>query len=133
MIYLLDTDTCIYILNHEPERVRYKFEQIELSRVAISSITLLELDAGGRKGSRVEENLAKVERFASSLTVLPFTAATARVAGKLKQDLRSAGTPIGDMDLLIAAHGLSLGAIVVTNNLREFARVPDLRVENWLE
>jgi tRNA(fMet)-specific endonuclease VapC len=67
------------------------------------------------------------------LQVLPFDTLAAREAGKLRQQLRERGTPIGDMDMLIAAHALSVNAVVVTNNVKEFARVPGLKVENWLE
>jgi tRNA(fMet)-specific endonuclease VapC len=132
-MYLLDTNTCIYIINKKPERVRVKFEAVSLAEIGISSITLFELDAGARKGSKAKENLKVLERFASVLQILPFDAVAAREAGKLRQHLRERGTPIGDMDMLIAAHALSVSGIVVTNNIKEFARVPNLKTENWLE
>ena len=132
-MYLLDTDTCIYIINNKPEAVRSKFRTVSLNEIAISSITLFELDAGARKGNRAEESLQKLEQFASIIQVLPFDAEAARHAGALRQHLREQGTPIGDMDTLIAAHALSVGATVITNNLKEFQRVPELSVENWLD
>jgi tRNA(fMet)-specific endonuclease VapC len=131
-MYLLDTNICIYIINQKPETVRTKFEAVSLSDIGISSITLFELDAGARKGSKSKENLKLLEQFASVLQVLPFDAMAAREAGKLRQFLRERGTPIGDMDMLIAAHALSINAVVVSNNVKEFARVPKLKLENWL-
>lgn len=113
--------------------MRARFEEVSISSIAISSVTLFELEAGARKSARVEENLQHLDKFASLVRVLSFDAQAARRAGALRQHLREKGTPIGDMDMLIAAHALSVGAIVVTNNTREFARVPGLELENWLE
>ncbi|MEM6431416.1 MAG: type II toxin-antitoxin system VapC family toxin [Deinococcota bacterium] len=131
-MYLLDTNTCIFIINRRPAQVRHKFTEIQLHELAISSITLFELDFGARKSTKVEDNLAQLDRFTSLVTVLPFDATAAQEAGRLRHYLRQQGTPIGDMDTLIAAHGLSVRATVVTNNTREFERVPDLVVEDWL-
>jgi tRNA(fMet)-specific endonuclease VapC len=131
-MYLLDTNICIYIINNKPDKLRAKFAKLSLSDLAISSITLFELDAGARKGSKAKENLERLEQFASLIQVLPFDAKAARQAGALRQQLRERGKPIGDMDMLIAAQALSLPATVVTNNEKEFSLVPDLRVENWL-
>ena len=131
-IYLLDTNTCIFVLNKKPETVRKRLEQVALDSVFISSISVYELDSGARRGTRSEENLGRLSRFLGTIQVLPFDLTAARIAGGISQVLREQGTPIGAMDLLIAAHGLELGAIVVTNNLREFKRVPGLRTEDWL-
>ena len=131
-MYVLDTNICIYIINQKPLQVRDKFASMSLHNLAISSISLFELDAGARKGSKADANLDKLTHFASLITVLAFDAAAAREAGRLRQYLRSQGRPIGDMDVLIAAHALSLGATVVTNNVQEFQRVPGLQVEDWV-
>ena len=130
--YLLDTKTCIFILNKKPESVRERLEKIALSQIFLSSISAFELDAGARKGSRSQENLQRLNRFLASIQVLPFDLATARIAAEIGQSLREQGTPIGTLDLLIAAHALQVGAIVVTTNLREFLRVPGLLSEDWL-
>jgi tRNA(fMet)-specific endonuclease VapC len=132
-MFLLDTNTCIYIINNEPPSVRQKFASLDISEIVMSSITLFELDSGFRKGSKVKDNLRKLEQFASVIKVMPFDAQAARRAGEVRQYLREKGTPIGDMDMLIAGHALALDAVVVTNNGREFERVPGLKVENWLE
>lgn len=131
-MYLLDTNTCIFIINHNPPSARASFEAVPLSDIAISSITLFELDAGARKGAKAKANLSRLERFADAINVLAFDASAARQAGELRQVLRERGTPIGDMDTLIAAHALSVGATVVTNNTAEFSRVPGLVLEDWL-
>jgi tRNA(fMet)-specific endonuclease VapC len=131
-MYVLDTNTCIYIINHNPPNARARFEAVALSEIAISSITLFELDAGARKGAKAKANLVRLERFAAAINVLAFDASAARKAGELRQRLRELGTPIGDMDTLIAAHALAVGATVVTNNTQEFSRVPGLVLEDWL-
>jgi tRNA(fMet)-specific endonuclease VapC len=131
-MYLLDTNTCIFIINHNPPTARARFEAVALPDIAISSITLFELDAGARKGTKSNANLIRLEQFAATINVLAFDATAARKAGELRQHLRERGTPIGDMDTLIAAHALAVGATVVTNNLGEFSRVPGLVLEDWL-
>ena len=132
-MFILDTNICIYIINNKPASVRHKFESISLSEIAISSISLFELAAGARKGSKAKKNLLRLEQFASLIQVLPFDAKAAKEAAKLRQALYNQGQPIGDMDLLIAGHALSVSATVVSNNLKEFAKVPELVCENWLE
>lgn len=129
---LLDTNICIYIMNNRPEAVRDKFIQYKLSDMAISSITLFELYAGAHKSAQAAENITRLEQFASLIDVLPFNALAAQKAGWLRHHLRSQGTPISDMDTLIAAHALALQLTLVTNNEKEFLRVPELSVENWL-
>lgn len=129
---LLDTNICIYIMNNRPEAVRDKFIQYKLSDMAISSITLFELSAGAHKSAKAAENITRLEQFASLIDVLPFDTLAAQKAGWLRHHLRSQGTPIGDMDTLIAAHALALQLTLVTNNEKEFRRVPELSVENWL-
>ena len=131
-LYLLDTNTCIFIINKSPTNVGIKFDSTPISQIAISSITQYELEAGARKSARVIENLEKLREFSSIVQVISFDQTAAQVAGELKQYLRERGTPIGQMDLLIAAHGLNLRAVVVTNNTKEFARVPNLTLEDWL-
>jgi tRNA(fMet)-specific endonuclease VapC len=101
-------------------------------RMAISSITLSELYHGAEKSSRVAQNLAVVEDFASLLTVLPYAAKASAHYGAIRATLEKAGRPIGVNDLHIAAHARSEGLTVVTNNVGEFERVPGLVVENWV-
>ncbi len=129
--FLLDTNTCIYIINRRPAEVFERFAGLRLGDVAISSITGAELNFGVIKsGSR--RNLDALEKFLAPLDVLPFDDSAMREYGPLRTHLERVGTPIGAMDLLIAAHALALRSTLITNNLREFSRVPGLGLGNWV-
>lgn len=132
MLYLLDTDTLIYILKRRPPDVAARFEKIPPEDVAVSMISIAELMFGAEKSQRPAQARRAVEKIAEVLRVLPFDDGAARVYGRLRAQLEQRGTPIGALDTLIAAHALSLRATIVTNNTREFARVPGLKVENWV-
>jgi tRNA(fMet)-specific endonuclease VapC len=127
---LLDTNICIYIINRRPSEVFRRFENIAAGQIGISSITHAELDFGVAK-SHSARNRAALEKFLLPLETLPFGTAAARRYGVLRAHLEQQGTPIGALDTLIAAHALALGITLVTNNTREFDRVPGLRLENW--
>lgn len=129
--YLLDTNTCIYIINRQPPAVFERFKQLQAGQIAISSITGAELHFGVAK-SRSERNLRALEKFLAPLEVLSFDESAMLEYGRLRSHLEGAGTPIGALDTLIAAHALALDCVLVTNNLREFERVPKLRLENWV-
>lgn len=129
--YLLDTNICIYILNNKPEKVRQKMQQIGEFRCAISSIVASELAFGAQKSGR-PENKIRLNQFLSLFQILPFDHDAVWHYAKLRVDLQAKGTPIGNMDELIAAHALSLDVILVTNNLKEFERVESLQIENWV-
>ena len=130
--YLLDTNICIYVIKNRPPAVRDRFN-LYGDQLCISSITLTELLFGAEKSSSPPQNLAVVDSFAARLRVLPFDARAAAHAAQLRALLAKAGTPIGPYDTLIAGHARAEGLTVVTNYLREFARVPGLLVENWVE
>ena len=129
--YLRDTNIAIDVIKLLPIEVLGRFNE-NASRMAISVITLAELLHGAEKSSQPSGNLAVVEDFCSRLEVLPYTAKAAQHYGQIRTDLERAGQPIGVNDLHIAAHARSEGLIVVTNNTREFSRVPALLVENWI-
>lgn len=129
-LYLLDTNICIYIINRRPPQVFEHFAGKAFGQVAISSISGAELHFGVAK-SGSERNRLALEKFLAPLAVLAFDEAAMRSYGALRSELESAGRPIGALDTLIAAHALSLGATLVTHNLREFERVPGLNVETW--
>jgi tRNA(fMet)-specific endonuclease VapC len=129
--YLLDTNIAIYVIKRRPLEVLATFNE-QAGRMAISSITLAELYHGAEKSSRVAQNLAVVEEFASLLEVLAYSAKAAQHYGAIRRELERAGQTIGVNDLHIAAHARSEGLVVVTNNLSEFSRVPGLMVENWV-
>lgn len=130
--YLLDTNIVIYVLKRRPVEVLSTFNA-NASRMAISSITLAELLHGAEKSSRVSENLAAVEDFCSRLQVLPYGLKAAQHYGAIRAALEKHGQPIGVNDMHIAAHARSEGLVLVTNNMGEFARVPALEVENWVQ
>ena len=130
--YLLDTNIVIDVLKRRPVEVLSTFNA-NASRVAISSITLAELMHGAEKSSRVSENLAAVEDFCSRLKVLPYGPTAAQHYGAIRAALEKHGQPIGVNDMHIAAHARSEGLVLVTNNMGEFARVPALEAENWVQ
>lgn len=131
MIYLLDTNICIYALNRRPPEVLEKLRSISRSAVAVSVITVLELRQGAEKSQHPGMAHQKLDFFFSSIRALPFDEDAALVAARIRAGLERQGRRIGDLDSLIAAHALAQDLILVTNNLREFERVPDLRTENW--
>jgi tRNA(fMet)-specific endonuclease VapC len=128
--YMLDTDICIYVMKNHPAELRERFNRLA-EQLCISSITLAELYYGAEKSARAPENVTAVEEFAARLDVLAFSPKASRHYGQLRADLERAGTPVGAHDMLIGAHARAEGLIVVTNNLREFTRMPGLRAENW--
>ncbi|MFY9260175.1 MAG: type II toxin-antitoxin system VapC family toxin [Gallionella sp.] len=130
--YLLDTNIVIYVIKQRPLSVLAIFNQ-QHGRMAISSITLAELIHGAEKSRDVARNMAIVEDFVSRLTVLPYDDTAAWQYGNIRATLEKAGQTIGVNDLHIAAHARSLGLTLVTNNLREFERVPGLLLENWVD
>ena len=130
--YLLDTNIVIYVLKRRPIEVLSVFNQ-NASRMAISAITLSELYHGAEKSIKVSENLAAIEDFCSRLDVLPYGSKAAQHYGAIRAGLEKLGQPIGVNDLHIAAHARSEGLVMVTNNVGEFARVPALEVENWVD
>ena len=129
--YMLDTNICIYTIKSEPQQVRDAFNR-HLGQLAISTVTLMELVYGAEKSAAPARNLAVVEGFAARLEVLDYDQSGAAHTAQLRAELAKAGTPIGPYDQMIAGHARALGLVLVTNNLREFQRVPGLRVEDWL-
>lgn len=132
MRYLLDTNICIYALKERPPEVLQRFREVGRAAVAVSVITVLELWHGAEKSQQREANLARLELFLRPMNILPFEETDAETGGRIRAHLDRLGRPIGDLDSLIAAQALCRDMILVTNNLREFERVPDLRTENWV-
>jgi len=130
--YLLDTNIVIYVIKQRPLKVLDVFNRYH-GRMAISSITLAELVHGAEKSSDVSRNIAVVEDFVSRLTVLPYDDKAAWQYGNIRAELEKLGQPIGLNEVHIAAHARSNGLTLVTNNLREFERVPGLLLENWVD
>lgn len=129
--YMLDTNIVIYVLKRRPIQVLDIFNQ-NTNRMAISSITLSELIYGAEKSQNISKNLEAVEDFISHLEVLSYDQKTSQTYGQIKAKLENNGEIIGENDIHIAAHAISQGLILVTNNLNEFRRVPHLSLENWV-
>lgn len=128
--YLLDTNICIFTMKNKPQIVRDAFNRHD-GQMCISSVSLMELIVGAEKSLQVERNLRAIEGFTARLMVLPYDVGAANHTGQIRADLERKGTPVGAYDYMIAGHARSQGLIVVTNNRREFDRVPGLRVEDW--
>jgi tRNA(fMet)-specific endonuclease VapC len=128
---LLDTNVCIHIIRRQPQVVLRRFENYGVGEVGVSSVTVAELRYGAEKSSRPEQNLEALGRFLLPLEVLAFGEEAAAAYGRVRAVLERAGTPIGPLDTLIAAHAVSISVTLVTNNTREFRRVPGLEVEDW--
>lgn len=131
LAYMLDTNICIYVMKNQPEKLRDKFNSLA-EQLCISSITLGELQYGAEKSARPADNGMRVQYFISRLQVLAFDSPAALHYGQLRAELERAGTPCGAYDMLIGAHARSEGLTIVSNNMREFARMPGLRAENWV-
>lgn len=131
MEYLLDTNICIYIIKKKPTIVFDKFREISIGSIGISTITLAELHYGIMKSSNPQKNKEAFERFILPLEIVDFDFQATIEYGKIRAELERKGSIIGPLDTLIASHAKSLDLILVTNNEREFKRIPDLRIENW--
>ncbi len=132
MRYLLDTNICIYLIKKQPQSVLQKFNTCVVGEIGISAITVAELEYGVYKSLYQSRNQQALKCFLTPLVVVAFDERVAVVYGKIRAALEKKGTPIGSLDTLIAAHALSLGVTLVTNNIKEFERVPNLNYENWV-
>ena len=133
MTYMLDTNICIYAIKNKPEQVLQRLKSNLKQGLCISAITLAELEHGVEKSAHPEKNRLALLQFLSILDILPFDDLAAAEYGAICAHLQKQGTPIGTMDMLIAGHARAEGMILVTNNVREFQRVPGLEIENWAE
>jgi tRNA(fMet)-specific endonuclease VapC len=131
MKLLLDTNICIYIIKQQPVTVLKRFLEYQIGDIGISSITLSELCYGVAKSTHREKNAKALDEFIIPLELVTYDESAAQVYGDIRAALEKAGTPIGSMDMLIAAHAVSLGIPLVTNNTREFLRVPSLKIIDW--
>jgi len=129
--YLLDTDICIYVARRKPLQVVERLAKLGPGEVAMSLVTYCELIYGCLKSREAAAALAGIEKLRAIIPVAPMDTEVAMCFGRIRAGLEAKGTPIGAYDLMIAAHAMSLGLILVTNNVREFSRVEGLRIENW--
>ena len=131
MQFMLDTNICIYAIKHRPPEVLAALRRHEADGLGVSSITVAELFFGVEKSGSLRNRLA-LQQFLEPLEIADFDRAAAAAYGPLRATLDAAGTPIGAFDTQIAAHALALGVTLVSHNMREFARVPGLRLANWV-
>jgi len=130
LIYLLDTNTCVYAIKREP-RVLNRLQEHSPDDFGVSAITVAELWFGAAKSSRPRQTRSSVNAFLNPLEILPFASEAAEDYAEIRLQLEKAGQPIGERDLLIAATARSRRLTVVTHNVREFSRVSGLKVEDW--
>jgi tRNA(fMet)-specific endonuclease VapC len=131
MRFMLDTNTCVELIRERDERVLRRMKRRSPDEICVSSVTLSELEYGAAKSANPERNRLALAEFMTPLAVAPYDDAVAPVYGRVRVELEQAGTPIGPLDTMIAAHALSLGLTVVTGNEREFRRVTGLKIRNW--
>lgn len=129
---MLDTNTCSYILRRKPAPVRQRFDSLPAASLAVSSVVVAELCYGAARHPQGRRIQTEIDDLLSGLDIMPWDEAAARIYATMRAQLEAKGRLIGGMDLQIAAHALALDATLVTNNLREFKRVPKLNLENWI-
>jgi tRNA(fMet)-specific endonuclease VapC len=129
--FMLDTDICVYIMTNRYPSLKDRFDQVA-DAICVSAITLGELWYGVENSARREVNAAALKEFSDRLDVRPFSREAAACYGRIRADFKRTGTPVGYHDMLIGAHALAENLTLVTNNRREFDRIPGLRVENWV-
>jgi tRNA(fMet)-specific endonuclease VapC len=131
-VYLLDTNICIYLTKHQHPAINAKFQNLAENEVAMSVVTYGELQFGAYKSQQSKQVLAMLEKLSLAIPVLAMSQNVSMHYGEIRAHLQQQGTPIGNNDLWIAAHARAENLVLVTNNVREFERVPDLKVENWV-
>jgi len=129
---MLDTDIAIYVIKNRPAAARARFQRHQ-GQLCVSCVTVMELMYGAEKSAQPERNLRDIEGFIQRLSVLHYDEKAACHTAQIRVELERAGTPIGAYDQMIAGHARACGLIVVSNNTREFQRVPGLRIENWAQ
>lgn len=129
---MLDTNIIIYVMKNRPQQVKARFKQ-HTGQLCISSVTLGELIFGAEHSQQVERNLADIEAMITRLEVLPFDNRAAYHFGQIRATLYKIGKPIGSYDMMIAGHTRASGLILVTNNIKEFERIPGIQLENWTD
>ncbi|HEY9017831.1 type II toxin-antitoxin system tRNA(fMet)-specific endonuclease VapC [Thiomicrospira sp.] len=131
-MYMLDTNICIYIMKNKPASVRARFEQLQMGDLSMSMITFGELEYGALRSQHAPKSLQALDELSCYIPVLAMQSEVAKTYAGIRADLASKGTPIGNNDLWIAAHARTIGATLVSNNIKEFARVDGLKLENWV-
>jgi len=129
--YMLDTDMCSHIIKEHPESVRQRFQTLAMEQLCVSVVTYAELIYGVERSSSRRINRPIIEDFVRHLDVMNWDTEAADQYGVIRAELEAAGTPIGAMDMMIAAHAKSIKAVLVTNNQKHFTKVKRLKIDNW--
>jgi len=130
--YMLDTDACIALIKNRPVSMLSRLSHLTPEEVGISGIVAAELWFGVANSQKKKKNASALKDFLEFVTLLDWPCEASMLYGQIRAQLQKTGKPIGAMDLLIASHARYIDAVLVTNNTREFERVPDLKIENWL-
>ncbi|MCF8567427.1 type II toxin-antitoxin system VapC family toxin [Alicyclobacillus tolerans] len=131
MLYMLDTNICIYLIKRRSDKLLSRMRAFRTGEIGVSVVTVAELQYGVSKSQNKERNQAAVETFLLPLDIADFSFAVTVMYGDTRAQLERQGHPMGPLDTMIAAHALSLDVPLVTNNTKEFERVKGLRVEDW--
>ena len=131
-MFLIDTNICIYIMNEHPPEVIQSFREIGIGNICISSITVSELQYGVWKSKQIQKNIRRLDEFLSPFEILAYDEKAANYYGRIRSLLEKQGNVIGPLDMLIAAHALSVDLTLITNNEKEFKRVKSLKIKNWV-
>ena len=132
MRFMLDTNICLYMIKGKPPQILSRLKNFNLGDLSVSSITLSELEYGVAKSSKPQQNRDALDAFLAPLEIFPFNGEAAYRYGQIRAFLEKEGKLIGAMDMLIGAHAVSASMTLVTNSIKEFCRIPGLRLENWL-
>lgn len=130
---MLDTNICIYAIQHKPEQVFLRLQEHDPVEICISSVTYAELVHGVEKSKSIEKNRLALTLLLANIEIISFDSLAAESYGKVRADLEKMGTPIDPLDMMIAGHAKALDYTVVTNNTKKFERVKGLKLENWAE
>ncbi|MBE0490683.1 MAG: type II toxin-antitoxin system VapC family toxin [Sulfurospirillum sp.] len=129
---MLDTNICIYIIKNKPQNAREKFKEFDVGDLVLSNITVSELYYGAYKSEHVAKNLLALEHFLKPFDILEYGIKASVAYGKIRADLEKRGQTIGGLDMMIAAHALCHNMTLVTNNTKEFQRIKELELDNWV-
>ena len=132
-LFMLDTDTCIFLMRGVSQRLEAKVQSVPLAQQLMSAVTFAELTYGVQvsAAAKRKQNQAVLDSLALHLAVLDWPQDAAKDYAAISTDLKKRGAQLGAADLMIAAHARAMGAIIVTNNVKDFGRVKGLEVENW--
>jgi len=134
-LFMLDTDTCIFLMRGESEKLKSRVQAVPLQQQVMSAVTFAELTYGVQASAvaKRKQNQTVLDSLVLHLAVLDWPSAAATYNSEIRAELKKRGAQLGAADLMIAAHARAIGAVVVTNNVKDFGRVKGLEIENWMK